>query len=89
MISEVVVNKKELQKSIEEQKKIRGPNYNCKIGKLDDGYELGIYRDKIGNATFAFWKSGQGFRDEVNVNPRDLKKLREWIDKLIQFTDRP
>lgn len=65
------------------------PRYKCEIGKAKGGWDLAVHRDKLGNVTFSLWKSGEGFRDDVRVSPRDLKKLRDWLDQLIKFQDRP
>ena len=66
------------------------PKYNCKVGQpREDGYELGAHRDRIGNITFAFWKCGVGFRDEVQVSLREAERLRDWLTKVIEHVKRP
>lgn len=65
------------------------PRYKCEIGKAKDGWELSVYRDQLGNVTFHLWKLGKGFRDDVKVSPRDLRKLRGWLDQIIKFQERP
>lgn len=70
---------------------MRPPRYSCKIGSRADGFELGAYRDKLGNVSFAVWKSGIGFidQDEVKTNIKQLKKLRDWLTKIIDYVERP
>lgn len=71
--------------------KKRLPKMNCKVGKNLDDFELGIYRDKIGNITFLLWKQGVGFRDSdfrVNVSPYDVKKIRDYLNKIIDYVER-
>lgn len=69
----------------------RAPKLNCKIGENLDGYELGMYRDKIGNVQVCLWKCGEGFKDKdflVRPSHNDLKKMRDWLTKLIDYTER-
>lgn len=67
------------------------PKCNCKVGDtLPDGYTFGAYRDKLGNVQFMFHKMGSGFRDSdtVKLHYMDVKKLRDWLTKVIEHTER-
>lgn len=69
----------------------RLPRLNCKLGnKTKDGYEFGAYRDQIGNVCFLFWKMGTGFRedDRIRLHISEVKKLRDWLNKVIEYTER-
>lgn len=73
---------------------MKAPRYCCKVGlKIDDleldRAELGFYRDKMGNVTVSFWKWGKGFTELSKPTIKDLKKLRDWLTKLIDFVERP
>lgn len=65
------------------------PRHNCKIGKTDDEWEIGLYRDRIGGVTAALWKFGVGFRDEAKVHHSELKRIRDWLNKVIEHVERP
>lgn len=70
--------------------KKRLPQYNLKIkasAKLN-GWEYGFYRDKIGNVSIAKWTLGVGFSDEATLNPQEVKKLRDWLTKILEYWDR-
>lgn len=58
--------------------------------KTKDGHEFMISRDKLGNATFHFWKREVGFNDdyEVRLNHKEAKKLRDYLSKIIDFVER-
>ena len=68
----------------------RLPNCRLKLSKPSaaDGYEMGAYRDKIGNVTIGLWKAGVGFRDMTEIHYRDVEKLRDWLTKVIDYVGR-
>ncbi len=70
---------------------MRLPNHNLKLAapKDSDGWELGIYRDKLGNVQVGLWKCGQGFRDMFDIHHRDVEKLHSWLGKIIEHVRRP
>jgi len=59
------------------------------IGTTKDGLLLKFFRDKVGNASFAYWKSGEGFKSEGEISLKQLKKIHIWIGRLIQYLERP
>ena len=69
----------------------RGPSYSLKVSKESvDGWELGFYRDQLGNVEIKQWKFGEGARPVLaKPNLNDLKKLRNWLSKLIEYVERP
>lgn len=66
-----------------------GGRLNCDIGKTKDEWKAGLYRDKIGNVSFALWASGKGFRDNVEIHLKDVKKMRDWLTRIINHVERP
>lgn len=69
----------------------RLPRHNLKLGdKMSDGYEFGAYRDKVGNVSFLFWKMGVGFKkdQEIRIHCTETKKLKAWLEKIIEYQER-
>lgn len=67
------------------------PKLNCKPqAKTKDGYEFGLYRDDLGNVTALFWKPGIGFKDDLAISYThgEVKKLRDWLTKIIDHVER-
>ena len=73
--------------------KKRLPNSKCNleyIEKCPDGYELGFHRDSIGNVFVCHWKMGEGFdkNRETRLSPRQIRKLRDYLDRIIKYQER-
>lgn len=66
------------------------PHINFKIVETPEKAHLLIHRDLIGNVMFSLWKPGIGFTPlGGNISVNQLKKLRSWIDKMINYLERP
>lgn len=66
------------------------PRLQCCIAKEDnDNVHYEACRDQIGNVTFTKWTRGKGFEDWTKPNLKDLKKLRDWLTKVIDYVERP
>lgn len=69
----------------------RLPRLHVNLGKNIDGYSVDIHRDKIGNLNVLMWKSGVGFKDDqfkVSIKHRDIKKIINWLTKVLEYTER-
>ena len=71
----------------------RLPNSKCKLEYLEkcpDGYEVGFHRDSIGNVFVTHWKFGYGFdkNRETRLSPKHIRKLRDYLNKIIEYQER-
>ena len=55
-----------------------------------DGYTVGFYRDQVGNVSVAYWKFGVGFdkNRDTQLSSKEIRKLRDWLNKIIEYQDR-
>lgn len=73
--------------------KITGPRYDLEVGKPHENYLLKVHRDRVGNVEFFLWDhvytGERKYQIVAKPNLRELKRLRDWLTRVINFVERP